>query len=87
MDIDYNTLTDLAGADGHCLVVPLYVLDYLFFDKPWNKPRFIKNAVPKRHRRVVYGIENPYHIPEFYDTPLTTELYARNNKLLISILC
>lgn len=69
MEIDYETLTDLAGADGHCSVVPLIILDYLYVDAPWYKPRFIKNAVPERPRPVVYGIENPYLIPEFYDIP------------------
>jgi len=69
MEIDYEVLIDLAGSDGHCLGVPLIILDYLYVDAPWYKPRFIKDTVPKRPRPVVYGIENLYLIPEFYDIP------------------
>lgn len=88
MEIDYDTLTDFAGADGYSSV-PLIILDYLFSDEPWHKSRFIKDAVPT-NRCVMVGIENPFSDPliwhekpaDYYYKSEPSVLFKKNGTFL-----
>lgn len=74
MEIDYNSLPDIAGADGYSRV-PLVLFDY-FPDWPDYKPRWIKDAVPRPPRRIFRGIESKW-LPCFEPYSCLEPYYCR----------
>lgn len=57
MDIDYNTLTDLAGADGHIAAPVLNYYGYM----AENRDTYIRSYYKRTHNSIIpHRIENPF---------------------------